>query len=230
MSWKRVSSQPGGVEFEDWYSFKDYWFRKEVEAVGTGLSLNDISAQEGSSPDYTLAIVPKPPVYPPVPPEHMYPTTVIPPLTEYPTMVLIGDQMNGGSGQPWTAGPQSITQIIEPLGTLLFYIGKRVAVSLAIRAAGDLYGALKVKYHQRNAYLKVHTGIGSIDRSRPTNAPLRPGAGGTAKPIPYDPSTLPEAGPGYPPWSPSPTDQYRRDYFYDGGDSRDSFFWDWLPF
>ncbi len=163
MSWKKVTSQPTGVEFSDWYSFKDYWFKKELELPryenGGIAELYGRGGEGGGTIVLEAVKVIEPPV---VPPFEMYPPSIVPPRIQDPTASLVGDEYGGGGGRPWSNGPYSMLSSPVTIGTLLFYVGQRVAVSLAVRGANDLYSALKVKYHQRNAYLKVHTGVGGI--------------------------------------------------------------------
>ncbi len=158
MSWKRVSNRPSGTEWADWYSFKDYWFVKvqETQEIQMGVP--------GTVTMLEPVVVPKQIV---IAPEYMFPTTIVPPLVTSPASRTRGSELGGGQGQPWSNGPKSLLSLPTTIGTLLFYIGARVAVSLAIRGANDLYGALKVKYHQRNAYVKVHTGVGKAESGAP---------------------------------------------------------------
>ncbi len=95
-------------------------------------------------------------------PPTLAPPSIIPPGIMYPTARLVGHEQNGGAGIPDTIGPRSIANEEWPIGSLMFYIGKRVAVSIGIYDAGASFRDLLVSYHQRGARLRVHTGIGRM--------------------------------------------------------------------
>ncbi len=96
----------------------------------------------------------------PIRPPEVFPTTIIPPIVEAATKVLVGDLMNGGLNIPWSNGPVSLMHEEWPLGSLLFYTGRGVAISVGIFDSGDMMRDLTVSYHRRGVGLRVHTGIG----------------------------------------------------------------------
>ncbi len=98
-------------------------------------------------------------------PPSLAPPSIIPPRVDFPTAVLVGGEQNGGQGIPNTIGPRSIANIVWPIGSMLFYIGNRVAVSIGIYESGDSMRDLLVNYHRRGVRLKVHTGIGSASKA-----------------------------------------------------------------
>ncbi len=110
-------------------------------------------------PVVMMPVVVANPIRPPV--VTRFPRTIIEPVVEQPTVVLVGDHESGGTNVPWSAGPVSIVTIPPVIGTMLIYAGQRVLVSIAIRAGNDLYGLLKKKYHARGVHMRVHTGIGA---------------------------------------------------------------------
>lgn len=107
-----------------------------------------------------------PPVLPPV--ITQFPETLIPRPLAIPTAGYVGNEVGGGSNVPFSAGPVSLITLPPAIGTMLIMIGGRVAVSIAVRGANDLYVGLKKQYHRRDALLKVFTGIGkkALGRSK----------------------------------------------------------------
>lgn len=89
-----------------------------------------------------------------------YATTMIPRPVFMPTAPFVGDDSGGGINVPFSAGPVSIATMPPVIGTMLIMIAGRVAVSIAVRGANDLYGGLKKQYHRRDALLRVFTGVG----------------------------------------------------------------------
>jgi len=94
-------------------------------------------------------------------PDDMFQETIVPSPIAQPTAVLMGGHLNGGYGEPWTAGPVSLASIHVPLGSMLFCIGDTVAISLGIGGESDLFSQALVNYHRRGVTLKIHTGIGT---------------------------------------------------------------------
>ncbi len=97
----------------------------------------------------------------PIKPAELAPPSIIPPGVIYPTALLVGGEQNGGKGIPNTLGPVSITSEEWPIGSLLFYSGAAVAISIGIYDRGDSMRDLLVSYHRRGVHLRVHTGIGN---------------------------------------------------------------------
>ncbi len=115
------------------------------------------------------------PVLPPL--VTQFPDNLIPRALDIPTAVYVGDDLGGGSNVPWSVGPVSMLNVPPVVGTMLIMIGGRVAVSIAVRGANDLYGYVKKKYHRRDVSMRVHTGVSAMLPGRKTD--LRDG---------YDPS------------------------------------------
>ncbi len=110
----------------------------------------------------------------------VFPTSIVPPTVKHPTALLVGSEQHGGKGMPWTNGPASIVNETRAIGSLLVCLGSTVAVSMAIGDNAGLLNQMRVNYHNRRVTLKIHTGIGGMERSGET--------GGTASPkalVPY---------------------------------------------
>ncbi len=125
-----------------------------------------------------------PPVLPPL--TTQYPETIIPRRIFVPTAPYTGAEFGGGGNVPYSVGPVSLITLPPVIGTMLFMIAGRVAVSIAVRGANDLYAGLKKKYHRRDASLRIHTGVG------------RAGPGRSLQRKEYDP-TLPDGYDRVPP-------------------------------
>ncbi len=93
-------------------------------------------------------------------PVSLAPQTIIPAVNFSPTVLLVGHDLDGGLGLPWTTGPGPIESIGWALGSMMFYIGNRVAVSVGIYDPQNMMRDLVVSYHRKDAKLRVHTGIG----------------------------------------------------------------------
>lgn len=98
------------------------------------------------------------PVKPPL--VTQYPQSIIPRPVAVPTAPYVGDVLGGGENVPYSVGPVSFITIPPVIGTMLIMIAGRVAVSIAVRGANELYANLKKQYHRRDALLRVHTGVG----------------------------------------------------------------------
>ncbi len=137
-------------------------------ALATALA--DASVGKYAQPTYkTVVLVPVEVAEPVVPPlVTQYPVSILPRKVFVPTAPYVGDDVGGGINVPWSAGPVSFATIPPVIGTMLIMIAGRVAVSLAVRGATDLYNGLKLKYHRRDAKLRVHTGVGRKGAGRKT--------------------------------------------------------------
>ncbi len=176
-------------------------------AAGQGYAVRTVPLSEmpRSGPsqqqaEITGAIVVLEPVVKPKPvvpkPVDVYPPSIIPAFIEGPTASLVGTHEHGGAGMPWTSGPGGITALDMAIGSLLFYIGAGVAISVGLGSSGaELMGQVKRSYHRRGVSMRVHTGIGrkgdvggEWEREEPLpvpyNAPLPPGANAPAKSLP----------------------------------------------
>ena len=87
------------------------------------------------------------------------PSSIIPPAAFSPTIVLVGGEFGGGYGIPWTAGPGALMNESWPLGTMMFYVGNRLGISIGIYDAGRSLENLIISKHLRNVRIRVHTGI-----------------------------------------------------------------------
>ncbi len=130
-------------------------------------------------------------------PDEMFQTTIVDSQIAQPTARLMGEQFNGGYGTPWSTGPGSLPALHVPIGSMLFYIGNAVAVSLGIGGESDLFSQALVNYHRRGVFVKIHTGIGMARGGASRNE--RPGGGGT----PYNSPNPPGGGlaPVVPDWA-----------------------------
>ncbi len=131
-------------------------------------------------------------------PDDMYQGTLVPAEIAQPTAALMGSELNGGYGLPWTTGPGSLSSQPVALGSMLFTIGNGVAVSLGIGGESDLFSQVLVSYHRRGVGLRIHTGIGTARGG----ASRDPGGGNAVVPYgrPTPPSypgrgTIEEGGP-----------------------------------
>ncbi len=151
----------------------------------------------------------------------IFPPTIVPTIVDAPTKILVGDTVGGGLNMPWTNGPSTIIYEEWPIGSILFYIGNRVAISIGIYDQGDSMRDLLVSYHRRGVKLRVHTGIGrasntgldSRERDRddtddpgsvmvPHGRPPPPTGGGGEVESRFLPGDLQEAGRGMDePWT-----------------------------
>ncbi len=125
-----------------------------------GMSYDRVNIGPADSADVILA--PKV-VSRPIPalPDDMYQGTIVDSQVAQPTAELMGQEWNGGYGTPWAGGPLALANIPQPLGSMLFCIGRGVAVSVGIGGEPDLFSQVLVNYHRRDVALKIHTGIGS---------------------------------------------------------------------
>ncbi len=126
-------------------------------------SIAESSVDRYASPQFAPTVVLEPvevaaPVKPPL--MTQYPASLIPRPVFAPTAPYVGDETGGGINIPFSAGPVSLMTIPPVIGTMLIMIAGRVAVSIAVRGAGDAYGHLKKLYHRRDAKMRVHTGVG----------------------------------------------------------------------
>ncbi len=96
----------------------------------------------------------------PIVPTELAPASVIPPVVQAPTMVLVGDVLGGGYRIPWSNGPAALMNEEWSLGSLLFYMGNRLAVSIGIYDKGESMRDLIISKYLTNAKLRVHTGVG----------------------------------------------------------------------
>ncbi len=147
-----------------------------------------------------VLVVEEKPIPVPIVPKELAPPSIVPPGIQYPTALLVGHEQNGGEGIPHTGGPVSIAHEEWPLGSLLFYIGSRVAISVGIYDKGDSMRDLLISYHRRNVKLRVHTGIGKAVSGAYYSRDEGPGGvgepeGGRAV-VPYDRPEPPRGG-GY---------------------------------
>ncbi len=123
------------------------------------------------------------------------PPSIIPPGIQYPTVELVNHE-GEGFGMPWTTGPGALQNQEWPLGSILFYQGNRLGVSIGIYDKGESMRDLLVTYHTRASRLRVHTGVGS-SKNQGYSAREDPTNGGSTKAIvPYD-RPQPPAGGGY---------------------------------
>ncbi len=124
------------------------------------------------------------------------PASIIPPVVLSPTIVLVGGGYGGGNGIPWTNGPGALMNEAWPLGTMMFYVGNRLAISIGIYDQGRSMENLIISKHMRNVRLRVHTGItrasdaGQQRRDDPVER--------RALPIPLDRRPLPQGPAGAP--------------------------------
>ncbi len=162
----------------------------------------DASVSPTAKPTFKTVVLEPVEVIPPVKPPltTQFPVSIMPRPTFIPTAPFVGDDLGGGANIPWSAGPVSLLTIPPVIGTMLIMIAGRVAVSLAVRGATDLYNGLKLKYHQRNAKLRVHTGVGTKNPGRRifrdgfdpwledgADRPPAPGLHPVPVPVPTDP-------------------------------------------
>ncbi len=113
----------------------------------------------GSKSSVKVMVVEEKPLPVPIRPIELAPSSIIPPVVLSPTIVLVGDNFGGGNGIPWTNGPGALMNEAWPLGTMIFYVGNRVAISVGIYDSGESMENLIISKHQRNVRLRVHTGV-----------------------------------------------------------------------
>ncbi len=122
------------------------------------------------------------------------PTSIIPPVVLAPTIVLVGGELGGGNGIPWTNGPGALMEQVWPLGTMLFYVGNRVAISIGIYDSGRSMENLIISKHMRNVRLRVHTGM--TQASDPGKQGREDPIERRNLPVPFNRPPLPGSGPG----------------------------------
>jgi len=134
-------------------------------------------------------------------PKELFPPSIIPPGIQFPTALVVGTEQSGGVGIPHTTGPWSVAHEEWPLGSILFYTGNRVAISIGIYDKGESFQNLIISYHRRGVRLRVHTGVSKVVNSGPD---AREGPGGVGEPerpgplVPYGrpdpPRNTPDGG------------------------------------
>ncbi len=138
-----------------------------LQVIGNTVVDVDPAATKAYREGRTVVLAPVeviPPVLPPL--VEVYPDTIIPRAVEIPTAPYVGAENGGGANVPYSAGPVSFITIPPVIGTMLVMVAGRVAVSIAVRGATDLYMGLKKQYHRKDALLRVHTGVGKQSRGR----------------------------------------------------------------
>ncbi len=132
----------------------------------------------------------------PIRPPTLAPPSIIPPGIMYPTTELVNHD-GRGYGMPWTTGPGALANEEWPIGSILFYSGTRLGVSIGIYDSGESLRDLLVTYHQRNVRLRVHTGRGHMTNAG-YDARREPGAVGDPEVpgalVPYDRPQPPRGG------------------------------------
>jgi len=140
----------------------DAYFTMIMQSENVGQDMKDDVSKhyiEGLKAATVLAPVEVvPPVKPPL--VTLYPSTIMARPVYMPTAPFVGDDHGGGINAPYSTGPVALMTLPPVIGTMLIMIAGRVAVSIAVRGATDLYNGLKLKYHRRDAKLRVHTGVG----------------------------------------------------------------------
>ncbi len=116
-------------------------------------------AVSSSKSSVTVMVVEEKPLPVRIRPTELAPSSIIPPVVLSPTIVLVGDGYGGGDGIPWSNGPGALMNEAWPLGTMMFYVGRRLGVSIGIYDQGKSLENLIISKHMRNVNLRVHTGI-----------------------------------------------------------------------
>ncbi len=137
------------------------------DAEGAAM-IADNSVSPYAKPQYKTVVLAPVEVVPPVKPPLVtqFDQSIIPRGVDIPTAPYVGAEYGGGLNVPYSAGPASLISIPPVIGTMLIMIAGRVAVSIAVRGANDLYAGLKKQYHRRDALLRIHTGVGRIGLGR----------------------------------------------------------------
>ncbi len=125
-------------------------------SVGGAASMAPYVDSDSGITVLTVAVKAKPV---PIRVTEMAPTSIVPPAVQAPTAVLVGDESGGGFKIPWTAGPGALANLEWPLGSILFYMGARLAVSIGIYDRGESLHNLLVSKYLPKARLRVHTGV-----------------------------------------------------------------------
>ncbi len=144
----------------------DAYVQTVLAAENIPQSMKDRIVAHQMAPVVLVPVEVPPAVLPPL--VTQYPATIIPRPILIPSAPYVGAETGGGANVPYSAGPVALMTIPPTIGTMLIMIAGRVAVSIAVRGATDLYNGLKLKYHRRDAKLRVHTGVGRKGRGRKT--------------------------------------------------------------